>query len=50
MSDIGVSYNLSYSPNPVNVDLKLGIANTTLNVTLGGVSGLGHCRHTKVQR
>ncbi|WP_263081082.1 hypothetical protein [Endozoicomonas sp. Mp262] len=40
MSDIGVSYDLHYSPNPVGVNLKLGVSNTTLKVTLGGVPAL----------
>ena len=40
MSDIGVSYDLHYSPNPVGVDLKLEVSGTTLKVKLGGVPAL----------
>ena len=40
MSDIDVSYDLNYSPKPVGVDLDLEISNTTLKVTLSGVSSL----------
>ncbi len=40
MSDIGVSYSIQYSPNPVGVDLNLSIANTAVKVTLGGVPPL----------
>lgn len=40
MSDIGVSYDLSYAPNPVNVNINLGISGTTIKVTLSGVPTL----------
>lgn len=40
MSDIGVSYSIGYSPNPVGVNLALSVSNTTVKVTLGGVPPL----------
>jgi hypothetical protein len=40
MSDVDVSFNLSYSPNPVGVTLALGISGSTVAVTLGGVPPL----------
>lgn len=40
MSDIDVRFSLNYSPNPAPVNLDLGVSNTTLKVTLGGVPAL----------
>ncbi|MCY4045402.1 MAG: hypothetical protein OXE99_10000 [Cellvibrionales bacterium] len=40
MSDIGVSYDLSYAPKPVGVDIKLGISGTKVKFTLSGVPAL----------
>ncbi|MDJ0676701.1 MAG: hypothetical protein QNJ36_15205 [Calothrix sp. MO_167.B42] len=40
MSDIGVSYDINYSPKPVGVNLDLGISNTTVKVALNGVPTL----------
>ena len=40
MSDIGVSYDLHYSPNPVGVDLKMSLSGTAMKVTLSGVPAL----------
>lgn len=37
MADISVSYDLSYSPNPVGVDLNLSISNNQVNVSLQNV-------------
>ncbi|HKF49968.1 MAG TPA: hypothetical protein VKB38_21575 [Terracidiphilus sp.] len=40
MSDVGVSYSIQYSPNPVGVNLNVSIANTSVRVTLSGVPPL----------
>jgi len=40
MADIGVSYSINYSPNPVGVNLNLSISGGTVAVTLSGVPPL----------
>ena len=40
MSDIGVNYDLGYTPNPVPVNIAVSAAGRELFITLGGVPTL----------
>lgn len=37
MSDIGVSYNINYSPNPVNANVRISLSGTEVNAVISGV-------------
>lgn len=40
MSDISVSYNIHYSPDPVGVNIEMSVSGTKVSVNLSGVPPL----------
>ena len=40
MSDIGVSYDMHYTPNPIGVNLSIQLSGTTVKVSITNVPGV----------